>query len=541
MSTPESIICFCAGVDLNNRYEHTIHWDSVDEQLNYFANKVVKRFNAYTFVRNEWTLNVHARMNEAHTWTYAYITNGDADWYRTWFYFVTKVEYVNDSTVKVWLEMDVMQSYACRYELLPCFIDRQHTTSDAIGVSLVDEGLELGELTVNSTKEIELAQLSIMILTTLDMQQIGENTDATAFGDLYDGVFSGLRVYAVAATDAEHLGTLLSTLDTAGKADAIVSMWMYPTDLITFADDAEPLSTIKRVDATKTTFDVFARPDNLDGYVPRNNKLLTYPYNQLYVSNNNGGAAVYRYEYFSDPSACRLNVVGALGSDANVKLYPINYNGAAHAYDYGLALGNYPTCAWNSDVYKMWVAQNQHSNTAAVAGAVVSAGAGALSAAISGFAMGATPAAIAMGGMSIVASGMSGLQEINRLIAQKNDMAIQPPQARGSASSSVNVSAGFQTFTVQNKCVGQGYARIIDDYFSLYGYKINRVQIPETHARANWTYVKTVGCHISAQINAADQAKIEAIFDKGITFWADPNNVGRYLDTNGKMTNGTVL
>lgn len=531
MSTPESTICFCAGVDLNNRYEHTIHWDSVDEQLNYFANKVVKRFNAYTFVRNEWTLNVHARMNEAHKWTYAYITNGDADWYRTWFYFVTKVEYVNDHTVKVWLEMDVMQSYACRYELLPCFIDRQHTTSDAIGVSLVEEDVELGELVVNSTKEIELAQLSIMILTTLDMQQVGENTDATAFGDLYNGVFSGLRVYAVAAADAEHLGTLLSNLDTAGKADAIVSMWMYPTDLITFADDAEPLSTIKRVDGTKTTFEVFSRPDNLDGYVPRNKKLLTYPYNQLYVTNNNGGAATYRYERFSDPTACNLKVVGALGSDANAKLYPINYNGAANAYDYGLALGNFPTCAWNSDVYKMWIAQNQNQQS--------------MSLLSSGLMIGGSIAAGALGGpagfVGGIAGGVSGAMQIMGTLAQKKDMAIQPPQARGSASSSVNVSAGFQTFTVQSKCVGQAQARIIDDFFSLYGYKINRVQVPETHARANWTYIKTVGCHISAQINAADQAKIEAIFDKGITFWADPNNVGRYLDSNGKMTNDTVL
>ena len=42
-----------------------------------------------------------------------------------------------------------------------------------------------------------------------------------------------------------------------------------------------------------------ARQLTLDGYAPRNNKLLSYPYNFLYVTNNQGNSAIYRWEFFN--------------------------------------------------------------------------------------------------------------------------------------------------------------------------------------------------------------------------------------------------
>ena len=36
----------------------------------------------------------------------------------------------------------------------------------------------------------------------------------------------------------------------------------------------------------------------LDGYTPKNNKLLTYPFNYLLVSNNSGTDVIYRFEDF---------------------------------------------------------------------------------------------------------------------------------------------------------------------------------------------------------------------------------------------------
>ena len=45
---------------------------------------------------------------------------------------------------------------------------------------------------------------------------------------------------------------------------------------------------------------VVNKPTSLDGYVPKNKKLLTYPYCYLLGSNNNGSNNIYFYEKFVD-------------------------------------------------------------------------------------------------------------------------------------------------------------------------------------------------------------------------------------------------
>ena len=49
----------------------------------------------------------------------------------------------------------------------------------------------------------------------------------------------------------------------------------------------------------------FQKPSTLDGYTPKNKKLLTFPYCFLLVSNNNGNSNVYHYEKFTS-SNCQV-------------------------------------------------------------------------------------------------------------------------------------------------------------------------------------------------------------------------------------------
>lgn len=44
----------------------------------------------------------------------------------------------------------------------------------------------------------------------------------------------------------------------------------------------------------------YNKPSSLNGYTPKNKKLLTWPYCFINVSNNNGSANSLRYEYFHD-------------------------------------------------------------------------------------------------------------------------------------------------------------------------------------------------------------------------------------------------
>ena len=80
------------------------------------------------------------------------------------------------------------------------------------------------------------------------------------------------------------------------------------------------------------------------------------------------------------------------------------------------------------------------------------------------------------------------------------------------------------------------YARIIDGYFSAYGYKVNTIKIPNVTGRTNWNYVKTVGCYIDADIPQEDLQEIKNLFDKGITFWHNPLTFRDYSQSNAIVT-----
>ena len=183
-------------------------------------------------------------------------------------------------------------------------------------------------------------------------------------------------------------------------------------------------------------------------------------------------------------------------------------------------------CAWDADMYKMWLAQNQNQHQFAMTTAGLSIAGGAVTA-VASLAMGN-----AVGAVGGVGAMIGGAQQIGALMAQKADMAIQPPQARGSFSAGVNVTSKRQIISFYMKSASAENAKSIDDYFTMYGYKLNRVTHPYIYCRQCFTYVKTVGCIIHGNLCIEDITKIEGIFDKGITFWVDGDKIGDYTQHN---------
>lgn len=465
-------------------------------------------------------------MDEARDWNYLFFINGGEFTGKYYFYFINQIEYVNDNTVELFLEMDVMQTYHFDYEMLKCFVEREHAATDAIGANVLDEGLEVGEYISLSDKDVDLNDYQIMVLATMNpLVAANELSEVSyAYGRKYDNVFSGLGVYCVDLSNASRLQVLLTEMDSSGTTDTVVGMWMYPGELV---DKATELEGVAEAEGSKSFSVSITRNSVLESnYVPRNNKLYCYPYNFLYVSNNQGGAAVYPYEYFGDSDNPHFKVCGSISPDGCVRMYPLNYKGSQHNFESGLTLSNFPTCSWDSDVYKLWLAQNQNSLQLAGTTAVIKAAAGAAVGAVG----------LASGAWGVAAAGataaVSGAKSIAELMAQRSDKAVQPEEARGNYSATVNMSAGFQTFTIRKKCITLQQALRIDDYFDMYGYKTCLVKKPNRHCRTRWTYTKTVGCKIAGDMCTADQVKIESIYDKGVTFWVDGDSIGNYLPDN---------
>lgn len=547
MSTPQTIINIVSGVAIDSRYRHSIYFGTQEQQLEFFGGKVVKRFSAYSYCRKNWVLKVDATLEEARKWNYLYFQNtASGKW---WFYFINDVEYKNDNTVELSLELDVIQTYQFDWRFNTCFIERQHAPSDQIGENQVEENLDTGELTCSGGTDLtELEDLCILMLATFDPLTTTSASDIdVVYASRYNKVFNAAGVFAVDGASWQALGVKLNLLSGDGTIDGIISMWMYPKVLVNLGkysngeqatwDDGKVCKPVASMTANTMRFQANFSPwSGIDGYVPKNNKVLQYPYNFLYVSNNQGGGAVYRYERFtSDPInpnnndilSVAVHLYGGYSPESAVKCVLPDYDYMGH--ETALTLNGFPTCAWNADAYKIWLAQNQNSQNLSTAmsglsivGGVVTAGVSAYTGNLAGVA----------GGVGAMIHGGKGIADI---LATKQDRAIQPPQARGSYSAITNIVSGKQTFTFYPRHITKEQAKIIDDYFTMYGYAMNRVDTPRIRARSRFTYIKTNGMTINGQIGNADRLKIESIFDNGITFWTDGSDIGNYYDDNVPM------
>ena len=81
-------------------------------------------------------------------------------------------------------------------------------------------------------------------------------------------------------------------------------------------------------------------------------------------------------------------------------------------------------------------------------------------------------------------------------------------------------------------CVKAEYARIIDDFFTMFGYKVNVVKTPQFNSRTYWNYVKTIDCNIEGDIPQEDLQIVRNMFNKGCTFWHGASNMYNYNLTN---------
>ena len=75
-------------------------------------------------------------------------------------------------------------------------------------------------------------------------------------------------------------------------------------------------------------------------------------------------------------------------------------------------------------------------------------------------------------------------------------------------------------------------AEQIDDFFSMYGYLVSVIKTPNITGRQSWNYVKTRGACISGKVPATELRQINALFDRGLTFW-HVDDVGNYSLGNG--------
>ena len=89
-------------------------------------------------------------------------------------------------------------------------------------------------------------------------------------------------------------------------------------------------------------------------------------------------------------------------------------------------------------------------------------------------------------------------------------------------------------FYVMIKTVRDEFAEQLTNYFKMFGYKVNKLEIPNTKSRESYNYIKTVDANIVGNIPSNDLSAIKGIFDKGVTIW-HTDQVGDYSLSNDEV------
>ena len=508
---PTTNIKLLKDVPLDNTYTNTIYFGDVNAQTTYFANKKKYNLNNYTYQRvNNGICLVGIEADRLYDCNYMMFQN--TAFGNKWFYaFITSIAYKNNECSEIHFEIDVLQTWHFNYTIDHCFVEREHTKTDEIGEHIEPESVDCGEYVFQSYKNLTeiLKPMAIVVMIN--------DTSEDPNGTLYDGVYGGCTIFAYNSSDWKSATNKVKSYNQ--KPDAIVGMYMCP--VIAISETGIPKGGVQvKYSSIAESFDLTASAisaDNtLNGYKPKNKKLYTYPYCYYLVSNASGSTHAYRYEFFRGKQP-KFKVDVSMTMPVQACLRPVGYKSSLdnRCVTEALTITGFPMCSWSTDAYRAWLAQNA---IPAVGEYVSKAGIGAVA---------LTGLGLATGGTGLAIGG--ALAGATSILSQGYQASISADIGKGSLNNgSINVASQTQSFWGGGVCVTHQYAKMIDDYFTMFGYAVKVVKVPERNSRPHWNYVKTLGCTCTGSVPSDDMNKICSIYDKGITFWKNGSEIGNY-------------
>ena len=608
---PNTDIYLLQGVPLND-YENTFFFATSADQYTYFYSKRAQTLTNYTFQRNNGRLRCSVPAETAMQYNYMMYRN--TSFGNKWFYaFIRNVYYINNETSEIEFEIDAMQTWFFEYThfsnlgsctIDECFIQRQHAPNDSLGSNVIPEPVEVGEYVYNGNFTIIDPHFATTPSTSYEqkMQKFTEyivvasfvdNDSNRAYVNCLTYGLSGLKT-AFFYPFSAGLRNLLTAASAAGQPDAVKALSYVPrTTAFPYIKDAmgsgysdADIELILRtlgvfldtdldisgqsffmpnIHSVTVTIPHLTGTETLDGYLPFNKKLYTYPYNSLVLSDGTGENKIYQYELFSNmASDITFKWYGNIVPPIETYLMPDNYkNISANNTVDKFIITKYAQGSWSNDAYQAWLAQNSMGLTTGLINAELGALTGGFGGMVNGELLNRVLDAqrddfIFRGEMGFKSSyvpirnserniGMntfnseagaatSSISGIFNALSTMHQAKAQTDIIGGNTNSNGLQDLGFKSLCYNRLSLRYQYAQRVDQFFNLYGYAQNIVGKAMLNARSRYTYVKTIGCDIHGNIPVSYADIINKNFDTGVRFWKDTTNFQDYSIANNPLS-----
>lgn len=577
-------------VPFDNSYRHTLSFASLEAQTNFMLGRMDSSLekDTYTYVRMNNSIRV--MFNAERLYTYDYVMYQNSNYGNKWFYaFIVGVNYVNENCTELVLELDVMQTWYFDYTLKQCFVEREHVNDDTVGAHLNPEpNMDLQYIYDSfdaNTWGIEQSYIVLLVNAyphfNVSMTKVMGSDPVS--GDRYQGQYNACKVLLYKGWVQESLARFKEDIEAfngCGAAETICDAFTVPASAID--EQSLVLLSVKTGDIYQQRTNVwtlgypnkissipknYERPNSVDGYTPRNNKILCYPYCYMEIGDFTGRTEDLRWEYFTLNQAgnARLSLKMAGVSDCQGYITPMFYNGVdieGQTEDDYVVNSKYTKpftfdfnnkISWVFSAYQNWAAQNAVTNQLAVIGSIAAITGGAAAGlspagAVLGAGLDTAGKAAALIGPQAyepfrhlayseaktefmrrahpgaVGGGAAGLASVAGNIERMKRV---PNSSRGNTSGNSKLQNGYAGYYVAKVAVREEFARILDGFFDMYGYQVDTLKVPNVTGRPYWNYVKCQNsCHVG-NVPSDMMSQINQIYDAGITFW-HTSDVGNY-------------
>lgn len=517
---PESTIYLCR-VEFDSTYKNQVYFGNAVDQQQYFRDRAVRSYNDYLYVRRERpgggtvsSIKVGTNIDLLATLNYLYYTNDPTT--APIFAFITKFIYINENTTEIVFETDVYQTWRFRTELKHSYVVREHSKTDAIGAHVVPEQFDCGEYVMSSLGHP--AKLDKWGYLVASAERYGADG---ARGYLHCGIYQGLYFYYF--TDGTGLNLFLDGIEEEG-GDCIVFIAVIPQfcvqryqpgDADTIPDANLILSTTSPA-SYDHVIDLSSKAFTFEGYTPKNKKLYSSPFMAMCVTNHAGDEGVYCIEDFSDRNNIVFRMKGDVCANPSITIYPLNYKGLSSNVDCGISISNFPQCAYNTDTYKLWLAKNQYGQRIDLVQGAISAGMG-------------IAAGMATGGILGGAAAVQGMGAIANTFNRQYMASKEPNKSHsGSPKNNLLTAMGYNRFDFYMRTIKRNLAETIDDFFTMFGYQVNRLKVPNVSSRPYFNYVQTIDVNIVGDIPNEDMERLKKVYNDGVTLWKPHATIGDY-------------
>jgi hypothetical protein len=535
-----SKIILIKNIHIDRQYTNVLSYSEA-QMLELCQANLVAQADNYSFLRP--TGSIMAGFTYAQCLQANYIAFQNPDYANKWFFaWIDDVIYKGDKNTEITFTIDAWSTWFDYWQKKTCFINRQHTNNDTIGLHTIPENLDIGEVVQESiTEDLAYGNDFGYWIAVASNWKIKDGSSGDEFLEkdrgtqyagitVYDNTVFGTQLFFFHITSLSSfadLKLLLSRTNADGHIEDVQNIFILPEVAIdqTYLEShtAKVISDVNTFSFYTMGYDMSPEKFNtvinkitaFSDYIPKNNKCFVYPYNYLFVSNNQGSNNIYKYEDFNTEN-CVFENQFSIAIGGSGRIVPKNYKGMTTNDDEALALGKYPTCAWSSDAFTNWLTQNSVNMAVSL-----------------GLTAGAIAGTIATGGATapmLAGAVMSVAGNIGNKIGQFYQASLLPNISGGQANGDVIWACNRNMFSFRQMRVKTEYLKIIDNYFTRFGYAIKSLELPNLTGRSYWNYLE-IGSSEEigyGEVPAKYMDTINNACRRGVTIWHNHENVGNY-------------